>query len=155
VFSWRTTLSANVFKASPRLSLPGCYTDLAFTLLTYAFALSNLAHAIVSGLGQYEHDRAISEQGRKTKDDQLNVAVTFLCRASGIFTYIADTLLPEWESNRGGSPASVSKPPDLSREVNHALAKYVVEPLMFFEFHLTMSVERQTGPGRCPKFSHP
>ncbi|KAF9462453.1 BRO1-like domain-containing protein [Collybia nuda] len=157
-FSWRTTLSANVFNTSPRLSLPGCHTDLAFTLLTYGFALSNLARAIVSGLGQYEHDRIISELERKTKDDQLNIAVTFLCRASGIFTYIADTLLPEWENNRGGSPALTSRPPDLSREVNIALAKMALADAQSLAIRKLLSkaaYDNNVAPGPPLPRSHP
>ncbi|KDR75105.1 hypothetical protein GALMADRAFT_69154 [Galerina marginata CBS 339.88] len=121
-FSWRTTLSANIFNSSPRLDLPGLHADYAFSLLTYGFALTNLAHSIVTSVGIYEHDRAISDTDRKAKDEKLNVAVDFLCRASGIFTYISDTVLPDWETTRG-SPPAFHKPPDLGRETNSALAK--------------------------------
>ncbi|KAJ7069954.1 BRO1 domain-containing protein [Mycena amicta] len=120
-FSWRTTLSANVFNHSSRLDLPSLHAELAYTLLTYAFALSNLAHAKVALLGSYERDRAISEADRKLKDAQLTVAADFLCRASGIFSYIAETVLLQWDSSVNS--VAVAKPPDLSREVNNALAK--------------------------------
>jgi hypothetical protein len=125
VFSWRTTLSSNIFNTSTRLSFPGFHADLAFALLTYAFALSNLARHTVLSLGRYEYERAISDFERKVKDEKLNVAVTFLCRASGIYTYIGDTVLSEWEMHRGGGPTGFEKPPELSREVNSALAKCV------------------------------
>ncbi|KAF8971099.1 BRO1-like domain-containing protein [Flammula alnicola] len=121
-FSWRTTLTANLFHSSPRLEVPGLHADYSFSLLTYAFALSNLAQSIVTSVGIYEHDRAISDADRKAKDEKLNVAVDFLCRASGIFTFISDTVLPEWETNRT-SPPGFQRPPDLSRETNCALAK--------------------------------
>ncbi|KAJ7729649.1 BRO1 domain-containing protein [Mycena maculata] len=121
IISWRTTLSANLFNTSPRLSLPSLQADFAYSLLTYAFALSNLARSKVASLGAYEHDRAISDADRKAKESQLTVAADLLCRASGIFSYMTDTVLLEWES---AAPASVfTKPPDLSREVNNALAK--------------------------------
>ncbi|KAG6866389.1 hypothetical protein C0991_004673 [Blastosporella zonata] len=126
LFSWRTTLSANIFHSSPRLSIPGLQADLAFSLLTYAFALSNLARSTVISLGRYEYDRAISESDRKAKDDQLNVAVDFLCRASGIYTYVADTVIPEWENQVKRGPTGFEQPPELSREVVNALAKYVI-----------------------------
>lgn len=129
VFSWRTTLSANLFHNSPRLDVPSLYADYSFTLLTYGFALSNLAYSIVTSVGIYEHDRAISDADRKSKDEKLNVAVDFLCRASGIFTYISDTVLPEWETSRGNSPG-FAKPPDITREITSALAKYVGKPTM-------------------------
>lgn len=123
VFSWRTTLSANLFHNSPRLSLPSLHADLASSLLTYAFAISNLARSTVLSLGTYEAERAISDTERKAKDEKLNFAVTLLCKASGIFTYISDTTLLEWENSRAAGSPSINKPPDLIREVNTALAK--------------------------------
>ena len=121
-FSWRTTLSAQLFNNSPRIEFPGIYADYSFTLLTYGFALCNLAYTIVSSVGMYEHDRTISDAGRKSKEDQLNVAVDFLCRASGVFTHLGETVLLEWDANRN-FPTGFHKPPDISREVNNALAK--------------------------------
>ncbi|KAJ7366650.1 BRO1 domain-containing protein [Mycena albidolilacea] len=123
IFSWRTTLSANLFNTSPRLSLPSLDADYAYSLLTYAFALSNLARAKISSLGTYEHDRAISDADRKAKDSQLTVAADLLCRTSGIFSYISETVLGDWESTSSVASSAFTKPPDLSREVNSALAK--------------------------------
>lgn len=123
VFSWRTILSSNVFTSSPRLNVPKIHSDYAFALLTYAFALSNLAHSIVASLGAYEHERAISDSERKTKDERLNHAITFLCRASGIFSYVSDTVLLEWQKNNEG-PQGFIRPPELTREVINALTKY-------------------------------
>lgn len=94
-------------------------------MLTYAFALSNLGRSTALSLGQYEYDRAITEADRKAKDSQLNVAVDFLCRASGIYSYVADTVLPEWDASYKGDPSGFEKPPELNREVSGALAKYV------------------------------
>ncbi|PPQ85150.1 hypothetical protein CVT24_012276 [Panaeolus cyanescens] len=122
IFSWRTTLSANVFNSSPRLNIPGIHADYAFALLTYAFALSNLAYTIVMSVGQYELDRAITEDERKAKEAKLSTAVDFLCRASGIFSYIGNTVLPDWDVSKT-SPTSFTKPADLNREVIEALAK--------------------------------
>lgn len=128
-FSWRTTLSAHVFNNSPRISLPSLHADYVSSLLTYAFALSNLARAIVTALGPYEHDRAITDSDRKAKDEKINHAIIFLCRASGIFSYISDTALPEWKSGRTGGLTGVSLPIDYTQEANSALAKYVPLPL--------------------------
>jgi hypothetical protein len=122
VFSWRTTLSSTLLNNSPRLSIPTLQTDLAFTLLTYAFALSNLARSISASLGYYERERAISEQQRKAKDEKLNFAVTLLCRSSGVFSYISETVLLQWEQATAGK-SGVVRPPDLSKEVTTALAK--------------------------------
>jgi len=70
----------------------------------------------------------ISEEARKAKDRELNVAVDFLCKASGIFLYIADTVLPAWEVNRTEAPPGFNRPPELMREVNTALSKWVWLP---------------------------
>ncbi|KAF5380265.1 hypothetical protein D9757_008213 [Collybiopsis confluens] len=119
VFSWRTTLSASLFNNSPRISLPSLHAEYACCLLNYAFAYSNLARTIVSSLGSYEHDRAISEAERETKDTRLTHAVRHLGRASEIFTYLSETVLPELHQVAGSNKL----PPDLSIEVNAALAK--------------------------------
>jgi hypothetical protein len=92
--------------------------------LTYAFAFTNLAHVIVDSVGNYERDRAITEAERQAKEEKVNVAVDFLCRASGIFTFLSDNVLPEWETSRV-SPPNSHKPPDLTREVSNSLAKFV------------------------------
>ena len=120
MFSWRTTLSASLFNSPPRLSVATLTADLAFVLLTYAFALSNLARSYLAALETYEHDRTISEADRRSKDEQLGVAVTFLRRASGVFLHISETVLAEWET---GSAPSFKKPPELTKEVTSALSK--------------------------------
>lgn len=127
MFSWRTTLSSHLFHSSPRLNLPSLYADLSSSLLTYAFSLSNLARSIVASLGAYERERGISDVERKAKDDKLNFAVTLLCRASGLFSHISEQVLVDWDKQSTGDDQSSSiRPPDLSREVNAALAKYGV-----------------------------
>ncbi|KAK0505098.1 BRO1 domain-containing protein [Armillaria luteobubalina] len=123
VFSWRSTLSAHVLNSSPRVSLPSLHAEYAYALLTYAFSLSNLARSSVASLGQYEHDRAISDVERKSKDEKLSHAITFLCRASGIFSFVSETVLPRWRDSRDGNLSGFSLPLDLSTEVNGALSK--------------------------------
>ncbi|KAF8893440.1 hypothetical protein BD779DRAFT_1798136 [Infundibulicybe gibba] len=157
-FSWRTTLSANIFNTSPRVSFPGLYAEFTFSLLTYAFALSNLARSTVASLGNYEQDRHIPESDRKAKDDQLNVAVAFLCRASGIFTYISDTLLPDWETDREGGPTGFNKPPEFSREMNIALAKMAIADAQSLAIRKLLSksaYDSNITPGPPLPKSHP
>ncbi|KAG5640189.1 hypothetical protein DXG03_000647, partial [Asterophora parasitica] len=157
-FSWRTTLSANIFNTPPRLSIPDIQADLAFSLLTYAFALSNLARSTANSLGRYERDRHISDSDRKVKDEQLNVAVDFLCRASGIYTYIGDIVLPEWEIHIKGWPAAFEKPPDMSREVNSALAKMALADAQSLAIRKLLSkaaFESNIAPGPPLPRSHP
>ncbi|KAG6816584.1 hypothetical protein H0H87_004885 [Tephrocybe sp. NHM501043] len=158
LFSWRTTLSANIFHTSPRLSIPGLQADLAFALLTHAFALSNLARSTVISLGRYEYDRAISESDRKAKDDQLNVAVDFLCRASGIYTHVADNVIPEWENHVKGGPTGFEQPPELSQEVNNALAKMALadaQTLAIRKYLSKAAFDSNVAPGPPLPASHP
>src|SRR6202044_467075 len=103
VFSWRTTLSANLFNTSPRLSLPSLHADLSSSLVTYGFALSNLARSVVGSLGAYERERGISDVERKAKDEKLNFAVTLLCRASGLFSHISEQVLLDWDKHRAAN----------------------------------------------------
>lgn len=121
VFSWRTTLSSNLFNTSPRQSIPSLNADLAFTLLTYAFTLSNLARTNVESLGNYEHARATTEAERKAKDEKLQSAVMLLRKASGVFKYISEMVIPEWERMAG--TALTSRPPEMTQEVTSALSK--------------------------------
>jgi len=94
--------------------------------------LSNLAHISVLALGDYEHEPAISDTERKQKDEKLGFAVNLLCRASGVFTCLAEDVLVQWDKETSGkAEASASRPPDLSREVNNALAKCVFPPPLF------------------------
>lgn len=122
VFSWRTTLSAHLFNNSPRLSLPTLPSELVFTLLTYGFALFNLARLNVVALGTYERERGISDVERKAKDEKLGFAVTLFCRAGGLFEHVGTTVLSGAEQIPG-LQSGRSRPPELSKEVSMALSK--------------------------------
>ncbi|KAG2089843.1 BRO1 domain-containing protein [Suillus discolor] len=153
-FSWRTTLSAHLFHMSPRVALASLHADLASSLLTYAFALSNFARVTVASLGSYEYDRAISEIERKAKDEKLNFAVTMLCRASGIFTYVSEKVLLDWDKGEGASV----RPPDLRKEVNAALAKMALadaQTLAIRKFLSKSAYDNAISPGPPLPKSHP
>ncbi|KAG1900515.1 BRO1 domain-containing protein [Suillus fuscotomentosus] len=153
-FSWRTTLSAHLFHMSPRITLASLHADLASSLLTYAFALSNFARVTVESLGSYEYDRAISEIERKAKDEKLNFAVTMLCRASGIFTYVSEKVLLDWDKGEGASV----RPPDLRKEVNAALAKMALadaQTLAIRKFLSKSAYDNAISPGPPLPKSHP
>ncbi|KAF9519146.1 hypothetical protein BS47DRAFT_74370 [Hydnum rufescens UP504] len=122
LFSWRSMLSSNTFNASPRMNFPGMHSDLVFTLLTYAFALCNMSASIVSSLENYERERHISDAERQLKDERLNFAVTLLCRSNGIFTHVAEVILPQLVGECD-SASGLPRIPDLSKEVVTALAK--------------------------------
>lgn len=153
-FSWRTTLSAHLFHMSPRIALASLHADLASSLLTYALALSNFARVTVASLGSYEYDRAISEIERKAKDEKLNFAVTMLCRASGIFTYVSEKVLLDWDKGEGASV----RPPDLRKEVNAALAKMALadaQTLAIRKFLSKSAYDNVISPGPPLPKSHP
>ncbi|XP_006460727.1 hypothetical protein AGABI2DRAFT_203891 [Agaricus bisporus var. bisporus H97] len=157
-FSWRSTLSNNILNNSPRVEVPGLYADLAFTLLTYAFTLSNLAHATVQSIGAYELDRTITKVQRERKDEQLNVAFGLLCKASGIFSYIADTLLSEWETSGGGGSDASKLPSDLKQEVLTALSKLALADAQSLAIRKRLSkaaFENNIAPGPPLPSSHP
>lgn len=117
-----------MLNTSPRLSLVGLQADVAYTLLTYAQALFNLATMKVASLGTYERERAISDKERQDKDEELNTAVQFYFKASSMFKYIGDEVLSTWEKElcEGSSTASTTpyvKPVDLTRELLFSLSK--------------------------------
>ncbi|KAI0373938.1 hypothetical protein BV20DRAFT_936502 [Pilatotrama ljubarskyi] len=161
IFSWRTTLSSSLFHNSPRLSIPTFSTEVAFTLLTYAFSISNLARAVVHALGRYETERAISDAERKAKDEKLAFAVTLLCKAAGLYEYIGKECLAEWERERDrviSLGMSCPKPPDLSREVVIGLSKMALADAQNLAIRKLLSkaaFESTLTPGPPLPKSHP
>lgn len=85
-------------------------------------ALSNFSHSVITSLGAYEYERAISEKERKEKDEKLSFGVTLLCRASAVFSVISEDVLGELDMVGSGAGGWV-RPPDLWKELNAALAK--------------------------------
>ncbi|KAG8839639.1 hypothetical protein FRB91_011619 [Serendipita sp. 411] len=129
VFSWRTTLSANILNTSPRQSVTGLFSDLAFTLLTYGSALCNLAASSVTSLGQYERERAITDAQRKVKDEKLNFSVQLFLKAAGVFSHVAESVIPQWEraleeSNVKADPLMGLRPVEFNRELVLALSRF-------------------------------
>lgn len=121
-FSWRTPLcSPNLLSSqTPRVTLPSLYYELCSILLLYGYALSNLSFSLVSSLGPYESDSRLSSEERKQKDERLKWSAENLCKASGIFDYLAETLIPKWEVDKGRIEG---RPKDTTRECARALAK--------------------------------
>ena len=125
VFSWRSTLSSNVFHSSPRISVVGLPAELSFSLLTYGFALANLARSTLFSLGAYEHERHLTDTERRVKDEKLSFAVNLLCRASGVYLHIAEVVLPQWEM---ANPQPSIAIPDLNKAVITSLSQYAHHP---------------------------
>ncbi|KAL4078312.1 BRO1 domain-containing protein [Scleroderma yunnanense] len=150
VFNWRTTLSSHLLNNAPRVPLPSLHADLAFSLLVYGMALSNFARLSVATLGNYEHEPAISDIERRAKDDKLNFAVSLLCRASGVFSYISDSVLTVWNQTL--------RPPDMSTEVCAALSKMALADAQSLAIRKLLSrsaYESTLSPGPPLPKSHP
>jgi hypothetical protein len=109
------------------LSLPSLSAELVFTLITYGFALSNLARLNVVALGSYERERGISDAERKAKDEKLGFAVAQFCKASGLFGHISTVVLPDAELTPSWADVR-TRPPELSKEVASALSKCALSP---------------------------
>ncbi|KAI0042676.1 hypothetical protein FA95DRAFT_1525170 [Auriscalpium vulgare] len=157
VFSWRTTLSAHIFSASPRLSLPSLPAELTFSLHTLAFALSNLARHTVSALGSYEHERGLSEAERVAKDERLAFAVSLLCRASGLWAHVGEGVLADAERNEKWMQG-VERPPEVRKDVALALSKLALSAAQALAIRklLTKSAYDTTvSPGPPLPKSHP
>ncbi|KAI9067272.1 hypothetical protein FKP32DRAFT_1563968 [Trametes sanguinea] len=161
IFSWRTTLSSSLFHNSPRISVPTFATETVFTLLTYAFSLSNLARAVVHSLGHYETERGVSDADRKAKDERLTFAVTLLCKAAGIYEHVGKECLAEWERERDRVVSigmSCPRPPDLSREVVVGLSKMALADAQNLAIRKLLSkaaFESTISPGPPLPKSHP
>lgn len=161
-FSWRSTFSANLLNTSPRQTVTGLYADLAFTLITYASALSNLAATSVTSLGAYETERAITDADRKTKDDKLNFAVQLLLKASGIFSHVAENVISQWERTlieiQASAGGSSSKPVDLSRELVSSLSRFALAEAQTLAIRKLLSksaYDSTLNPGPPLPRSHP
>lgn len=81
-------------------------------------------------LGNYERERTITDAQRKIKDDKLNFAVELFKRSAGIFAYVAENVIPQWErslaeSSEGQPSTHTVRPVDLSKELVSGLSKYV------------------------------
>ena len=100
----------------------GFQSELAFVLLTYAFALYNTAANEVEFLGSYERESHLPETERESKDKRLNLAVSLLATSSGVFTHIMDTVLMPLSKELDGSKSN-PRVADLSKPVIQALSK--------------------------------
>ncbi|KAK9761375.1 hypothetical protein K7432_013774 [Basidiobolus ranarum] len=112
-FTWRCILTYDVrppmmqnFKnmKKPKVTCQSIYYELAYTLLTYGFVLSNWATYIFQNEVKLNQD-----------ETKLNTAAELLCKASGVFNYISENICPKWNSPE--------KPIDCTREAITALAR--------------------------------
>ncbi|KIY68896.1 hypothetical protein CYLTODRAFT_350629 [Cylindrobasidium torrendii FP15055 ss-10] len=158
VFSWRSTLSTHLLStSSPRVSLPSLHADYVSVLLSYAYALSNLAWTSASSASSSSSQASAASQtsSTATPDEKLTHAVTFLCRASGVFASIAGSALPEWAGSRTGGLVGLALPVDYTTEVAEALAKIALADAQSLAIHkLLLRAAHHSGGAPLPK-THP
>lgn len=104
----------------PRIS----HFELAATLLSYGICLANAAAVLVASLGSYEVSSSVSSSAITTHDETVNQAADMLCRASGVFAHLAETVVPRWEAAVGGDSLR-SRPVEFTRDAAIALSKSV------------------------------
>jgi hypothetical protein len=96
--------------------------ELTATLLSYGICLANSAAVLVSSLGSYEISSSVSSSAITTHDETVNQAADVLCRASGIFSHLAQTVIPRWEA-AVGIESLRSRPIEFTRDAATALSK--------------------------------
>lgn len=111
VFPWRSALGRNA-----KYTLRGITAELCAMHMLLGMALANEAAVVVEALGLYELDTSLDTATRRQNDERLKIAADLLCRAAGVFDYVAVELLPKWESD-------VPRPPELTRDVATALVR--------------------------------
>lgn len=110
------------------------------TLTCYAAVLSNLAydtlrdpHAATKHANPRDRQPMTSSADDRRKIDKMAQAADMLCRASGAFIYVAQTVLPAWEARIADSTdvksgafrmgkGKAKMPGEFSRDVQRALA---------------------------------
>lgn len=159
VFTWRFSLSTHPLKAGrPKVSLHSLHYELAATLLTHALCLTNLSTTLVSALGSYEISSSASSATLKQHDESINSAAELLCRASGILSYLSETVIPRWESAVGEDIKG--RPIELSRDVVTALSKLTLADANHLAIRRLLSRSQAlshstTTPGPPLPTSHP
>lgn len=140
VFPWKSIVTSSSMGASSLANLPAFGSELVMTLTCYAAALCNLAYdtlrdplSATRSTGYRDRQPMTSSADDKRKVDKMAQAADMLCRASGVFDYVAQTVLPAWEariadSTDGKSGAfrigkgKAKMPGEFSRDVQRALS---------------------------------
>ncbi|KAI5476732.1 pH-response regulator protein palc [Pseudohyphozyma bogoriensis] len=154
LITWRFSLSTQLLKKD-RTKV---YYELAAVLLTHALCLSNHSATMVASLGSYETASSVSSSDIKLHDETINAAAELLCRASGVFTHLAEVVIPRWESAVGDGIKG--RPVEMGREVSEGLAKLSLADANLLAIRRLMSrslslSHTTTTPGPPLPSSHP
>ena len=143
-FVWKSSLSSQALKKNRiKVALPSLFVDifpfaqlvpysrpiparshyeLTATLLSYAICLANASATLVASLGSYEISSSVSSSAISVHDETVNQAAEMLCRASGVFLYLAETVIPRWEA-AVGIESLRARPVEFTRDAATALSK--------------------------------
>ncbi|GAA5998717.1 hypothetical protein JCM5350_005398 [Sporobolomyces pararoseus] len=159
-FVWKSSLSTQALKKDrTKVALPSFHFELAATLLSYAICLANSAAVLVSSLGSYEIASSVSSSAISTHDETVNQAADMLCRASGIFLHLADTVIPRWEASVGIESLR-ARPIEFTRDAATALSKMCLADANLLAIRRLLSrslsvAHSTTTPGPPLPPSHP
>jgi len=142
-FVWKSSLSSQALKKNRiKVALPSLFVflpsfqlisysptipvrshfELTATLLSYAICLANASATLVSSLGSYEISSSVSSSAISVHDETVNQAAEMLCRASGVFLCLAETVIPRWEA-AVGIESLRARPVEFTRDAATALSK--------------------------------
>ncbi|GAA5959660.1 hypothetical protein JCM3765_007232 [Sporobolomyces pararoseus] len=159
-FVWKSSLSTQALKKGrAKVALPSFHFELTATLLSYGICLANSAAALVSSLGSYEIASSVSSSAITTHDETVNQAADMLCRASGIFLHLAETVIPRWEASVGIESLR-ARPIEFTRDAATALSKMCLADANLLAIRRLLSrslsvAHSTTTPGPPLPPSHP
>ncbi|GAA5840304.1 hypothetical protein JCM3766R1_001452 [Sporobolomyces carnicolor] len=160
IFVWKSSLSNQALKkGKAKVALPSFHFELAATLLSYGICLANAAAVLVAALGSYEVSSSVSSSAITTHDETVNQAADMLCRASGVFAHLAETVVPRWEAAVGGDSLR-SRPVEFTRDAAIALSKLCLADANLLAIRRLLSrslsvAHSTTTPGPPLPPSHP
>ncbi|RUS18724.1 hypothetical protein BC937DRAFT_88417 [Endogone sp. FLAS-F59071] len=96
----------SVLKQTQRVECKGIYYDLIFTLLTYGYTSSMWASTLLAQVS-----------GGADADKQYNKVADLLCMTAGIFAFVAEEVIPKWNS------PDKNRPPKVVRKLPAVLSK--------------------------------
>lgn len=92
-FPWRSSVNSS----SPTYDLPTFGSELIFVLTTLASSYNNLASSLVPFSSSSKAPPTLTSEQEKRQIENLSAAADNICRAAGVFEYVAEKLIPMWQ----------------------------------------------------------